>query len=404
MALDRLYWNDNLFCDYDKVIEEAKNITLEDLKKKKKYTQRILSTYFKSLEAKNILIERFLSDPDKLREFLLLEEFTNGTFHKIVGKIIDLHLSKTQKKEITKTGQRDVQDYSKYDKFAGIIKLFQKDPDILVKIILLQKTNRTSQSRFELNIKDIEKLKESFNSKDKIKSSLEQFDKREKDQRKSKFLGWFDIDGDVYLYFIREYKRSMALKIESAKYDTVCEWIILRIPNDLKQIRVSYESNMNIKDFIPFITGDIHGRKDDIEKETMKEYEVFNTEENVKIFFDTSLKEKAYPIVELRFEPAPFKGAPTMMLSNRNNKNLKDTLKWFEENRKNLFEDLSSIRECKIYFNKHRIKILFHHEEEGIAIRYLDSTLLIDERNEFEKYMMNNYNLLVIPGVSKLSK
>jgi len=399
MPLDQTYWKDKLLCDYDKIIDIAENISIEEFKKNKKYSLRILSTYFQELENRDILVERLFEQPNDLKEFLLLEEFTNGTFHNIVGKIMELFLSKSQLSEVTKKGQKKLKKYSKYDKFAGIIILYQKDPKILIKILLLEKTNRRSQLKYEIDIKDIEKLKKRFDSQEQIEKALELFDKKEKDNRKSKFLGWFDINGDIFLYFIREFKRSMALKIETTRFDTVCEWIIIRIPSELNQVRVSYQSNMNIKKFIPTIFSDIQKKKVESEKEIIKDFEVLNAKENVKLFFETILKEESYPLVEIRFDPAPFKGAPRLTLSDKKNQTLNDTIRWFEENKKNLFIDISSIKECKIFFNGHRLKIKLNHKEEGIAIRYLDSNLSINLRNEFEKYMMDKFKLSVIPGV-----
>ncbi len=80
MPLDPTFWKDSLLCDYDKVIEKAENITIEDLKKNRKYSHRILSTYFQELESRDILIERLLNEKNDLKEFLLVEEFTNGIY------------------------------------------------------------------------------------------------------------------------------------------------------------------------------------------------------------------------------------------------------------------------------------------------------------------------------------
>lgn len=399
MPLDPTFWNDSLLCDYDKVIEKAENITIEDLKKNRKYSHRILSTYFQELENRDILIERLINEKNDLKEFLLIEEFTSGTYQDIVGEIMELSLSKSQLYDVTKTGQKKVEDYSKYDKFAGIIKLYQKDPKILIKILLLEKSNRRSQSKFVIKINDIEKMKERFDSQEQLEKALELFDKEEKDNRKSKFLGWFDIDGDIFLYFIREFKRSMALKIETTRFDTVCEWIIIRIPSELNQVRVSYQSNIDIKKFIPTIIDVMHKKKIKSEKERIKEFEVLNAKEDVKLFFETILKDNSYSLVEIRFDPAPFRGAPVLTLSDKKNKTLINTIRWFEENKKDLFKDISSIKECKIYFNGHRLKMKFNHKEKGVTIRYLDSTLFINLRKEFEKYMIEKFKLSVIPGV-----
>ncbi len=53
----------------------------------------------------------------------------------------------------------------------------------------------------------------------------------------------------------------MALKIETTRFDTVCEWIIIRIPSELNQVRVSYQSNIDIKKFIPTIIDVMHKKK-----------------------------------------------------------------------------------------------------------------------------------------------
>ncbi len=111
------------------------------------------------------------------------------------------------------------------------------------------------------------------------------------------------------------------------------------------------------------------------------------------------MKDKSYSLVEIRFDPAPFRGAPVLTLSDKKNKTLINTIRWFEENKKDLFKDISSIKECKIYFNGHRLKMKFNHKEKGVTIRYLDSNLFINLRNEFEKYMIDKFKLSVIPGV-----
>ncbi len=398
MPLEQTYWKNTLLCDYENIIEKAENISNEEFTNNKKYTRRILSTYLIDLDLREILIERLFENINDLKEFLLLEEFTNGTLHNIVGKIMELYLTKSQLHEVTKQGHKASKDYSKYDKFAGIIKLYQKDPKILIKIQLLEKVNKRSQSKFELENKDIEKLKKRIETKGKIEQDLELFDKNLGDDKKSKFIGGFDIDDDIYLYFIREYKRALALKIETPRFDTVCEWIIFRIPIKSNEIRVSYDSKMEIKKFIPTI---INGwQKGDLEKEkdVVKNFEVLNTKENLKHFFETIIEEETFPLVEIRLDPAPFKGTSVLTLSDKKNKSLKTTLRWFGENKKDFFKDISSIVECKIYFNKHRLKMKFKYKEEGIAIRYLDNTLQINLRNEFERDMLEKFNLTVIPG------
>ncbi len=398
MPLDQTYWKDTLLCDYDNIIEKAENISIEEFKNNKKYSHRILSAYFKDLETRDILIERLFKNKNNLKEFLLLEGFTKGTLQNIVGKILELNLTKSQLYDVTKQGHKASKEFSKYDKFAGIIKLYQKDPMILIKIQLLEKINRKSQSKFEMEIKDYEKFRNRIDSKETINKDLELFDKDEADNKNSKFIGWFDIDDDIYLYFIREYKRSMTLKIKAPRFDTVCEWIIFRIPIESDQIRVSYESNIDIKRFIPTI---INGWQKRItsEEDIVKDFEVLNSKENVELFFDAIIKEESVPLVEVRFDPAPFKGAPILILSDKKNQSLKPTIKWFEENKKNLFKDISIIKDCKIYFNRHRLKIKFSYNEEGMSIRYLDSNLQIDLRKEFEKFMLEKFKLTVIPGV-----
>lgn len=398
MPLDEEYWKDTLLCDYENIISRAERITIEELKNNKKYSQRVLSTYLNDFDLREILIERLLRNKDKLKDFLLIEDFTNGTLQNIVGKIMELNLPESQLHELTKQGHKKSKEYTKYDKFAGIIKLYQKDPDQLIKIQLLEKINRKSQPTFMIKIENIDKLKKRLDSTEIIEKDLKLFDDKIGDNKKSKYIGWFDIEDDVYIYFIREYKRSMALIIDAPRFDTICEWIIFRIPIESNQIRVSYESNMDIKKFIPIM---ISGWKKGIvaKEEAVKEFEALNTKENVKNFFETILTDESFPLVEIRFEPAPFKDAPVLVLSDKKNKSLKTTIKWFKENNKDLFKDISTIIECKVYFNKHRLKIKFKQKEEGIAIHYLDSNIQIDLRKEFEKSIFEKFNLRVIPGV-----
>ncbi len=399
MPLDEEYWKDTLLCDYEDIITKAERITFEELKNNKKYSHRVLSTYLNDFDLREILIERLFKNKDKLKEFLLIETFTNGTLQNIVGKIMELNLPESQLHELTKQGHKKSKEYTKYDKFAGILQLYQKDPDLLIKIQLLEKINRKSQPAFMIKIEDLDKLKKRLDFTEKIEKDLKLFDDKIGDNKKSKYIGWFDIEDDVYIYFIREYKRSMALKIKAPRYDTICEWIIFRIPTESNQVRVSYESNMDIKKFIPTM---ISGRQKGIvasEEEAVKEFEVLNTKEDVKNFFETVLTDESFKLVEIRFEPAPFKEAPVLVLSDKKNKSLKNTIKWFKENNKDLFRDLSTIIECKVYFNKHRIKIKFKQKEDGITIRYLDSNIQIDLRQEFEKSILEKFNLRVIPGL-----
>jgi hypothetical protein len=353
-----------------------------------------LSAYFNSEESRGILIERLFNNKRNLKEFLLLEDFTNGTFQDIVGKIMERSLTKPQLDETTRGGQRKKKTYGKYDKFAGIIKLYQKDPKILIKILLLQKTNRKSQLKFEIEISSTEELKMRIGTHNQINKILEDFDKTENDEWRSKYIDWFEIDGDFYLYFIREFKRSMAFKLETTNFDTVCEWIIFRIPKELDQVRVSYDSNLDITKFIPAIL-DIKGKKEAIQK-----FEKYNDKETVKSFFKVILKDEYHPLVEIRFELAPFAESPTLILSDNKNNPLTRTIQWFKEHQKDLFGAIDIIKECKIYFNNHRVELKFRHEEEGIAINYLDNTLFIEQRKEFEKFMKEEFKLEVIPGGS----
>ncbi len=399
MSFDEEYWKDTLLCDYENIIAKAESITIEELNNNKKYSQRVLSTYLNDFDLREILLKRLLKNEDKLKEFLLIEEFTNGTLQNIVGKIMELYLPESQLHELTKKGNKKSKEYTKYDKFAGIIRLYQKDPDLLIKIQLLEKINRKSQPTFIINIENIDKLKKRLDSTENIEKDLKFFDDKVSDNKKSKYIGWFDIEDDVYIYFIREYKRSMALTLEAPRFDTVCEWIIFRIPIESNQVRVSYESNIDIKRFIPTMISGWQKGSVSSEEEVVKEFEALNTRENVKKFFETILTDKSFPLVEIRFEPAPFKEAPVLALSDKKNKSIKSTIKWFKENNKDLFKDITTIAECKVYFNKHRLKIKFKQIDDGIAIHYLDSNIQIDLRKEFEKSMLEKFNLRIIPGI-----
>jgi len=399
MPLVEAYWKDTLLCDYENVIAIAENITIEELKNNKKYSNRVLRTYLNDFDLRESLLERIFNDKDKLKEFLLVEEFTNGTLQNIVGKVMEIHLTKSQLDEVTKQGHKKSKEYSKYDKFAGIIYLYQKDPLILTTIQLLEKVNKRSQSKFEMEIENFEDFKNRINDNANLEKDLELFDNNAGDSRKSRFIGWFDIEDDIYVYFIREYKRSMTFKIENPRFDTVCEWIIFRIPKESNQIRVSYESKMDINKFIPTIISGWRKGSVASEKDIVKKFEKLNTKENVRNFLETIIKDETFPLVEIRLDPAPFKEAPVFTISEKKNKSLKSTIIWFEENNKDLLNEISAIVECKIYFNKHRLKIKFKNKEEGIAIKYSDNTLQIDLRNEFEQYMYEKFNLSVIPGV-----
>jgi len=399
MPLVEAYWKDTLLCDYENVIAIAENITIEELKNNKKYSNRVLRTYLNDFDLRESLLERIFNDKDKLKEFLLVEEFTNGTLQNIVGKVMEIHLTKSQLDEVTKQGHKKSKEYSKYDKFAGIIYLYQKDPLILTTIQLLEKVNKRSQSKFEMEIENFEDFKNRIKDNANLEKDLELFDNNAGDSRKSRFIGWFDIEDDIYVYFIREYKRSMTFKIENPRFDTVCEWIIFRIPNESNQIRVSYESKMDINKFIPTIISGWRKGSVASEKDIVKKFEKLNTKENVRNFLETIIKDETFPLVEIRLDPAPFKEAPVFTISEKKNKSLKSTIIWFEENNKDLLNEISAIVECKIYFNKHRLKIKFKNKEEGIAIKYSDNTLQIDLRNEFEQYMYEKFNLSVIPGV-----
>ncbi|MHA1756189.1 MAG: hypothetical protein ACTSVV_05415 [Promethearchaeota archaeon] len=393
------YWKDTLLCDYEKVMALAEEIKLEEFKKNKKYSKRVLSIFLNDLASpRDSLIERLFTDKDKLKEFLLLEEFTDGTFQDIVGKIMELYLTEAQLDEVTKKGAKESRDYSKYDKFAGIIYLYKKDPEILLKIQLLKKVNIRSQLKYEIEFDDFEEFKSRINNREDLERDLELFDKNIRDNKKSKFIGSFEIGDDIYIYFIREYKRSMALKIDAPRFDTVCEWIIFRIPYESNQVRVSYESKIDIKKFIPTIIKGWDEERIIKEIDIIKEFEELNSKRNVKNFLENIVEEKSCPLVEIRIDPAPFREAPVFTISDKKNKSLKSIIEWFKKNRKDLFEDINTIVECKIYFNKHRLKLKFEHKEEGITIRYLDSTIPIDLRNKFEQYMLDKFNLYISPG------
>ncbi|MHA1343700.1 MAG: hypothetical protein ACTSQG_06920 [Promethearchaeota archaeon] len=399
MNLDPSYWKDRLLIDFEEITKKAEILTLDTIKRIFHNKRRAVSLFLDIDTDFNSLINALYTDKRKLKEILLLDNFTKNRLQDVVGIIIEAHLSEKERRSVLKREQHGVRDYSKYDKFAGIVKLYQTNPDYLHQICLLQVVH--TRSHIPFHVKNLEKSKivNRINSYEDIQNSLDLFDQNQNDGRRSKYIGGFESLNEFYLFFIREFKRTHIMTIDNSNFNTECEWIVIRIPSTVNQIRVSYQSNVPIRKFVPIVLG--IGDVNTLDKEDIiKIDEKFNSPEDVEHFLRESLQSRSFPLIEIKLNPAPIRGGPILCLANESNRGLRNPLRWFKDNSKDLLEDIFLVKECKIYFKGHRIRIVFNHTREGIQVGYSDYNLNnIEDRIEFEEFMAKKFNIMVMSGV-----
>ncbi|MBA7521871.1 hypothetical protein ES705_13982 [subsurface metagenome] len=340
-----------------------------------------------------------LSNKEELKIFFLLEDFANNMWREPIGIIIEENLSESERAEVMKDSKTATEDFKKYDKYTGIVKLYQHDPILLIQILFLYTAFKRTLHKFVMDIKDVDEIIKLFDSEDKMSTLLEKFDNLENDDYSSKYIGKVEYQENIYTFFIREFKRMKNLKLDETIYNIVCEWIILRIPRGEDALGVGYQSRIDIKKFIPTVMGMDLEKIGDIE--IIKEYEEFNNPSTVQKFFQEIEDHEQIPLVELVIELSPIRSNPYLKIKSLENSSIGPSIKWFRENEKDLITDINSISECKIHYEKHRIRLVFTHEEEkGIVIRYGDNSLSLRLRNSFEDYMQKEFNLVVIPGIN----
>jgi len=401
MSQNVSYWQDQLLVDYNEVMEKVENVKSEDIKKNSKFTNRLLMTFLRSSGSREDLITQLFSNQENLKLFFLLEDFANNMWTEPIGIIIDANLSEEERAEITKASKRSAKDYKKYDKYAGIVKLYQKNPMLLIQILLLYTAFKRTLNKFSIDIKDINNIIDSFNSEEKTTKFLEKFDNLEKDGYNSKYVGKVEYEENFYTFFIREFKRMKNQKLDETVYNTVCEWIILRIPRTGEELRVGYQSRIDIKKFIPIVMG--MDLKEIGEVKIVKEHEDFNDISNVRNFFHEIEDNEQIPLIELKIEISPIRSNPLLRISSPQNNSIGPSIKWFREKEKDMIEDIDLISECKIYFEEHRLRLVFiYDEKKRVEIRYADNNLSLNLRNSFEDYMKKEYDLVIIPGINPL--
>ena len=259
-------------------------------------------------------------------------------------------------------------------------------------------TNARIRGKFVMDIKNFENIIELLDNEDEMFTLLEKFDSIENDDFKSKYIGKIVYQENIYTFFIREFKRMKNQKLDETIYNTICEWIILRIPRGEEALGVGYQSRIDIKKFIPTVLGMDLETIGDIE--IIKEYEEFNDVSTVLKFFQEIEDNEQIPLVEILIELSPIRSNPSLKINSQVNNSIGPSLKWFREQEKDLITDINSITECKIHYEKHRIRLVFTQEEEqGILIRYGDNNLPLSLRNSLEDYMQKDFNLVVIPGI-----
>ncbi|MHA1305645.1 MAG: hypothetical protein ACTSPI_18235, partial [Candidatus Heimdallarchaeaceae archaeon] len=235
--------------------KKAESLTFDAIKRIFSNKRRAVSLYLNIDTDFDSLVNALYVDKRKLKEILLLNNFTQNKLQDVVGIIIEAHLPEKDRRSVLKRGQRGVRDYSKYDKFAGIVKLYQTNPDYLQQIYLLQVIHTRSHTPFHVNNLDKSTIVNRINSYDAIQNSLDLFDQNQDDSWRSKYIGGFESLNEFYLFFIREFKRTHIMTIDKANFNTECEWIVIRIPSTMNQIRVCYQSNISIRKFVPIVLG-----------------------------------------------------------------------------------------------------------------------------------------------------
>lgn len=374
MSLDQTYWRDRLLVDFEDTEHKAESFASSVIKRIFREKRRALSLFLNIDTDLDTLISILDNDRTRLKELLLLNNFTQNRMQDIVGIVIEAHLSERDRRSVLKQGQQGVRDHSKYDKFAGIIKLYQINRDYLHQVYLLQVIHTRSHVPYKINQLERVNLSEWIAKDKQISDILNSFDYIENDDKQSRYIGGFESLDEFYMFFIREFRRTGIMKIESTDFSTECEWIIIRIPQPLNQIRVSYQSNISIRKFVPIVLG--IADPDNITKDDLIVVEeILNPIESVNNFLESALTSETNPLISIKLDPAPLGGAPALTLMDEHNKGLRRAFRWFKDRNKDLLEDVRLVSECKIYFHEHRIRIIFKHESEGTRMGYANYNL-----------------------------
>ncbi|MBU0637273.1 MAG: hypothetical protein KKB50_00255 [Planctomycetes bacterium] len=178
------------------------------------------------------------------------------------------------------------------------------------------------------------------------------------------------------------------------------QWILLNFAADPNGLRASGKS---IKDAATFATALIRAftKKRDLEYVDEK---VLTPRDKVAALLK-ALKlgeDERLPLVELKVAETFLKGAPTVTLAGQESlaeglQDLDDRLPY------SLLRDPQKIASFKVLFRKHRVGIKLDWVDASCVVRYADSRLTGDEKDEFVKHLQDDYKIKVISTEKKSS-
>jgi hypothetical protein len=284
-----------------------------------------------------------------------------------------------------------------FDTKALLFALYHNEPQGLRDVFLLDKVQKTGFARMVLAKTPQGKPKATFQeylSPDRIRQTLEAFDRDRKDHRSSDFKAVILEEGRPLIFIRRAEKPSLIVQTVGVVHGFHPEWIILDFSPDARRVRISSSSPTVPLEIANRLAGGFF--EADCEYDNERE-EVF--EQQIHRFINLLMDGRAAPLsfVEIQVQHSALDGSCKMTLSDPSS--IRKSVTHFQQAVGDILSDLNNIRSIKVLYKGKRVRLIFEPAQdspEQFVVRYTDQPLNARERTAFEELMRSNHGIPVL--------
>ncbi len=279
------------------------------------------------------------------------------------------------------------------DTLAAVIRLFEASPDNLVEVLLRHVDDCRGHAplllapRIRIAKDEFAKWCTLVNVRKALKGNT--------DVRRVQPIG-----GRLFVLLQANADRASLRVDGDVVYGYHPQWILLNFGADPNSLRASGKS---IKDAAAFATAIVRAftKKRDLEYVDEK---VLTPRDKVTALLRKLKRgtDKRLALVELKVTDTFLKGAPTVTLASQ--ESVAEGLQELDGHLPySLLRDPQKIALFKVVFKKHRVGVKLDWIDASCVVRYADSRLTGDEKDEFVKHLHDDYTIKVISTEKKSS-
>lgn len=346
-----------------------------------------------------------LAHRDELLRYLLLDAAAQNTRMHAVVEVARSQLPATELDHARISGDSQDEGDAHFDRNALTWLLFERDPSNLERVLLIDRAERHGSARMVLegHPSHDHGRADVFFERENIQRILDAYEREHRTLRQSHCFAILRDRGTYKVFIKRDFRPSFVSRGATNTFGFEREWIVLDFDSDLRRVRIGSCSPDAPLQLANRITCTYFGQSVSYANER-----IASAQDKIAKFLRSLCNTPSrLPLVELVIRNSDLAGAPQLRFNALGNESLAPALSQFSAAFGYPLQRLTDIESIKLLVFKRRVRLIFEpvpSDSMQYVVRYTDQSLDDQRRREFERMMVQDYGIAVLPSEKKYAR